>query len=194
MKLKNVVIFISGLPNKLHNSIVVFYKRVQVGSNLQVNGKLYIHGNGKIIIGNTVTIHSCKSVNPIAGGNHTHLRAEDNAEIIIGNYVGMSHANINSMRKIVIEDNVLIGSCAKIWDTDFHSLYYSDRMSCDRNAKSEPVTIKEGAFIGACSIILKGVTVGRHSVVGAGSVVTKSIPDNELWAGNPAKFIRKLND
>lgn len=53
------------------------------------------------------------------------------------------------------------------------------------------VTIREGAFIGAHCVILKGVTIGKNAVVGAGSVVTKSIPDNEIWAGNPAKFIRK---
>ena len=49
------------------------------------------------------------------------------------------------------------------------------------------------AFIGAHSIVLKGVTIGKHSVIGAGSVVTKNIPDNEVWAGNPARFIRRLD-
>ena len=54
--------------------------------------------------------------------------------------------------------------------------------------------IKDHAFIGAHSLILKGVTIGKYSVVGAGSVVTKSIPDGEIWAGNPAHFIRKLSE
>ena len=58
---------------------------------------------------------------------------------------------------------------------------------------TRPVVIRDGAFIGAHSIILKGVTVGEKSVVGAGSVVTRSIPDGEIWAGNPARFIRKLD-
>ena len=53
------------------------------------------------------------------------------------------------------------------------------------------VHIKEGAFICANSIIIKPVTTGAWSVIGAGSVVTKDIPDGEVWAGNPAKFIRK---
>lgn len=55
-----------------------------------------------------------------------------------------------------------------------------------------PVVIKNGVFIGANSIILKGVTIGEKAIVGAGSVVTRSIPDGEIWAGNPAKFIRKI--
>ena len=78
---------------------------------------------------------------------------------------------------------------AKIWDTDFHAIEYNDRCK-NVNIKSAPIFIKEGAFIGACSIILKGVTIGKHSVIGAGSVVTKNIPDNEIWGGNPARFIK----
>ena len=58
--------------------------------------------------------------------------------------------------------------------------------------RSKPVKICKGAFIGAGSYILKGVTIGEKSIVGAGSVVTKDIPSGEIWAGNPAKFIRKV--
>ena len=80
-----------------------------------------------------------------------------------------------------------------ICDSDFHSISFLERMETpDTHIKSEPVVIQEGAFIGARSIILKGVTVGKHAVVGAGSVVTRNIPENEIWAGNPAVFIRRL--
>lgn len=58
--------------------------------------------------------------------------------------------------------------------------------------KMAKVTIEHDAFIGAGCIILKGVTIGACSIVGAGSVVTKSIPPGQVWAGNPAKFIRNL--
>ena len=53
--------------------------------------------------------------------------------------------------------------------------------------------IKDDVFIGAYSFVLKGVTIGNNSIIGACSVVTKNVPDNEIWAGNPAKFIRKNN-
>lgn len=56
----------------------------------------------------------------------------------------------------------------------------------------KPVRIKSGAWIGGHSIILKGVTIGKNSVIGAGSIVTHDIPDNEVWAGNPAKYIKKF--
>lgn len=61
-----------------------------------------------------------------------------------------------------------------------------------KHRKCAPVVIGDNVFIGAKCIILKGVTIGENSIVGAGSVVTKSIPANEIWAGNPAKFIRKI--
>lgn len=54
------------------------------------------------------------------------------------------------------------------------------------------VILKEKSFLGANTIITKAVTIGKNSIVGAGSVVTKDIPDNEVWAGNPAKFIKKV--
>lgn len=52
--------------------------------------------------------------------------------------------------------------------------------------------IGDNVLIGAHSIILKGVTIGNNAVVAAGSVVSRSIPANELWGGNPAKFIKKI--
>lgn len=54
------------------------------------------------------------------------------------------------------------------------------------------ITIGEHAFLGARTIIVNSVTIGEHSVVGAGSVVTKDIPSYQIWAGNPAKFLRKI--
>ena len=86
-----------------------------------------------------------------------------------------------------------IGGGCCIYDTDFHSISFEDRHQCpDVHIKSKPVHIKRGAWIGAHTTILKGVTVGEKSVVGACSVVTKDIPDGEIWAGNPAHFIRKI--
>jgi acetyltransferase-like isoleucine patch superfamily enzyme len=60
------------------------------------------------------------------------------------------------------------------------------------HSPSEDVTIKRGAWIGANAIILPGVVIGRNSVVGAGSVVTKSVDDHVVVAGNPATVIRKI--
>lgn len=176
----------------LWNSFLLFHKRVKYGHGLCITGRLYVHGKkAGVVIGNDVTIHSVPTSNPTSGFQHTYLRSEGNGSIVIGSRVGMSHVNITSFDSVTIEDDVLIGSGVKIWDTDFHSVYYENRIK-DNDIKSAPVKIERGAFIGACSIILKGVTIGERAIIGAGSVVTKDIPSDEMWAGNPAKLIRKI--
>lgn len=174
------------------NYINLKRKHIQVGLNFKLKGYLLVQGTGTTIIGNNVTIYSQYSVNPI-GGDKTTLQVMNGAQLLIGNHVGISHANICCHNNIQIDDNVLIGGGVKIYDTDFHSLEYEKRMEKpDLNVKTSPIHIKKGAFIGAHSIILKGVTIGEKSVVGAGSVVVNNVPDGEIWGGNPAKFIRKL--
>jgi len=113
----------------------------------------------------------------------------------IGNNVGISATAIVCWEKIEICDNVRIGGGTVIYDTDHHSLDYKERTArpeIQDNVKTSPVFIQDNAFIGANCTILKGVTIGKNSIVGACSVVTKNIPNNEIWAGNPAKFIKKI--
>ena len=138
-------------------------------------------------------VNSSENINPTSGFNRTHLRAEEGGTIVIKDNVGISNASITAKSSVTIEDNCFIGSGVKIWDTDFHSIYYDERINGDSGALSKPVIVKNGAFIGACSIILKGVTIGEKSVISAGSVVTRDVPDGEFWAGNPAKFIKRIN-
>ena len=119
----------------------------------------------------------------------------DGAELIIGKNVGMSQAAIICHHSITIGDNVKIGGGVKIYDTNFHSLNPEIRRIREwdmREKKCRPVVIEHDAFIGAGAIILSGVTIGENSIVAAGSVVSKSIPANEIWGGNPARFIKKV--
>jgi len=109
--------------------------------------------------------------------------------------VGISNSAIWCSDKITIEENVIIGGDCKIYDTDFHSLNKFDRLnsSFDKaNTITKPVIIESDVFIGAHSTILKGIRIGSGSIIGACSVVSKSIPANEIWSGNPIKFIRKI--
>lgn len=117
------------------------------------------------------------------------------AEIVIGNNVGISGSTINATKSIKIGNNVLIGSGCIITDTDSHPIDWQDRIN-NRNERtiSSPIIIEDNVFIGARSIILKGVTIGKNSVIGAGSIVTKSITANSIVGGNPAKVIKYLNE
>ena len=147
-----------------------------------------------ITIGKNVQIRSGKAYNIIGGDTRLILRTIDDGQIRIGNGVGISNSAVVSANSITIGDDVFIGGSCAIYDTDFHSSEYDQRINQgDKNIKSAPVIIKKGAFIGSRCIILKGVTVGEEAIIGAGSVVTKDIPDGEIWAGNPAKYIKKVN-
>lgn len=173
----------------LYNALLLKYYKADVGKNFKCAGRLIVQGHGKYKIGENVRINSKETVNPIGGGR-TVLQTFGDASITIGNNVGMSHAILCARKSIVIENDVMLGGGVKVYDTDFHSTAYEERVhNGDKKVKSKEIRICEGAFVGAHSIILKGVTIGRHSVIGAGSVVTKDVPEGEIWAGNPAKKV-----
>lgn len=165
-----------------------------IGENNVINGRIRIYGYGRLNIGSYTTINSSFDSNPIGGQDRTSICAYYPQSIItIGNHCGISNSSLFAMNRIVIEDYVIIGGNCKVYDTDFHSIHFNSRMGgADLDICTKPVLIKIGAFIGGHSIILKGVTIGKHSIIGAGSVVTTNIPDGEMWAGNPAHFIRKI--
>ena len=181
------------------NKIKFKLNHVEYGKNFRSKGTIYIYRHyesAQIKIGDNVIINSAPWSNPIGCGKRTYMQVNRNAVLTIGNNCGISNTAITCEDRVTIEDNVTIGSGCHIYDTDFHPLGYFDRTSGnykDSPVNRKPVRICEGAFIGAGCFILKGVTIGKHSVVGAGSVVTKNIPDNEVWAGNPARKIRNIN-
>lgn len=115
------------------------------------------------------------------------------AKLTIGDNVGISGGGICVQTEVRIGNGVQLGAGAFITDTDFHPLALGANRRSHENALTAPVVIDDNVFIGMNSIILKGVHIGQNSIVGAGSVVAKSIPPNEVWAGNPAKFIKKLS-
>ena len=193
VELKQLIIKIKWTPFDFLNKLIMKIYGFRCGHGLTTYGKIFFRGTGEIVLGNQVTITSCRETNPIGGDTKTVIYARGNSKIIIGNHVGISNCSIIALNQITIEDNVMIGGNCKIYDNDFHPISYIERMqSPNLGIKSAPILIKDGAFIGAHSIILKGVTIGKHSIIGAGSVVTKAVPDGEIWAGNPARFIRKL--
>jgi acetyltransferase-like isoleucine patch superfamily enzyme len=93
---------------------------------------------------------------------------------------------------ITIEDDVMMGSGVHIYINN-HKFDRTDISLIDQGYyPDESVTLKKGCWIGANSILLPGVTVGINSVIGAGSIVTKSIPDGVVAAGIPAKVIKQI--
>lgn len=177
----------------LLNWIELTRKRVKWGKKIKIHGVISLHGHGTITIGDNCIFTSSAHYNPVDGSGKCHFSTKFNGKLIIGNHVGISNSAITASELVCIEDNVLIGSGCMISDTDHHEIKAERRNRGDEDEIAHaPIYIKNGAFIGARTIILKGVTIGENAVIGAGAVVTKDVPSNEIWAGNPAKFIRKI--
>ena len=155
--------------------------------------KINIGKNTNVILGDGFTCSSGIN-NSIDMTGGSKINVKDGASLIIGSDTGITNTIIQCYEKIVIGNKVKIGAGSMIFDTDFHSLDWRDRndKSDIEKRKKSPVIIEDLAFIGAHCIILKGVTIGEKSIIGAGSVVSRNVPSGEVWAGNPAKFIKTI--
>lgn len=115
---------------------------------------------------------------------------DDIEGIRIGNYCLLCPGvRMNAATEITIGDNCMIANGAYLTDSDWHGIY-------DRSlpvGQSAPVRLEENVWIGDSAIICKGVTIGKNSIIGAGSVVTKDIPPNTIAVGNPAKVVKELD-
>lgn len=129
------------------------------------------------------------------------------AVILAGAHIG-SNCNVNCHtfieNDVIIGNNVTVKSGIYLWDgiTIGNDVFLGPNVTFTNDkyprSKQYPeefqrTTIEDGASVGAGAIILGGITVGRKAMIGAGSVVTKNVPAGELWVGNPAKFVRKID-
>lgn len=107
-------------------------------------------------------------------------------EVNIGNGVTVK-CGVQIWDGVTLEDGVFVGA---------NVTFTNDRCPHARNAnwKVVPTTVKRGASIGAGSTILCGVTIGENAMIGAGSVVTKDVPAGQVWVGNPARFMRRIEE
>lgn len=105
-------------------------------------------------------------------------------EVSIGNNVTVKNG-VQLWDGITLEDDVFVGA---------NVTFTNDRYphSKNMNWELEKTIVRRGASIGAGATILCGIEIGENAMIGAGSVVTKSVPAGELWMGNPARFIRKV--
>lgn len=107
-------------------------------------------------------------------------------EAVIGNNVTIKNG-VQVWDGITIADNVQVGA---------NVTFTNDKYPRAKNPNwiLEKTTIKRGASIGAGSTILCGVTIGENAMIGIGSVVTHDVPAGEVWVGNPARFLKKVED
>jgi acetyltransferase-like isoleucine patch superfamily enzyme len=112
------------------------------------------------------------------------------ATIQIGDHVGLSGTSLVAASRIEIGDRCMIGAEVLIVDTDLHPLDPDERaLHPVAGAASRRIHIGKDVFIGTRAIILKGVSIGDGTVVGAGAVVTKDVAAGVIVAGNPARVV-----
>ncbi len=164
---------------------------------------LDIHPQSQVRIGDYFTFTSGESINPLCRAQRGCIVAERAESVIeIGHHVGMSSPCLWAKERITIGNYVNIGSDCIIMDSDAHNLDWRVRDSGEmfsaaesmdgHTAKCAPIVIEDHVLIGARCIVLKGVTIGWGSVVGAGSIVVKDIPAGCVAAGNPCKVIKYM--
>jgi acetyltransferase-like isoleucine patch superfamily enzyme len=177
---------------------------VSVGKNMKVYNRFYLskHKDAKLTIGDNFMFTSGDSINHLSRNIRGSIFLTlPESELRIGNDTGISSSSIRVKDCITIGDRVKIGADSIIMDTDAHSLDYHIRASKETvcgiskdmlSAGSSPIKIEDDVFVGMRCIILKGVTIGARTIIGSGSVVTKSIPADCIAAGNPCRVIKML--
>jgi acetyltransferase-like isoleucine patch superfamily enzyme len=169
---------------------------VKFGRGLRLKGIpiFDIAPGADVSIGDNVVFTSRPSSNLVGLCRPCSIGVEGRAKLVIGNHCGFSGVAIYCAREIRIGEYLTCGGNVSIWDTDFHPLAAEARRDPLQNkGKTAPITIGNDVFIGAHALILKGVCIGDRAVIGAGSVVAKDIPADEVWGGNPAKPLRQAN-
>jgi acetyltransferase-like isoleucine patch superfamily enzyme len=151
----------------------------KVGSLVTTRGKPLVDNRGTIIISNRVAIWSVF--------DRTKFFVHPRASLTIGPYSRINGVHISVRQSVTIGKRVRIGPYTLIMDSDFHDVY-----NRSKEGKVNPVVISDDVWIASRAIILKGVTIGRGSMIAAGSVVTRDVPEYSLVGGVPAKVIRRL--
>ena len=170
------------------------------GRNVKFNGRprIEIEGDGKIQLSDGVFLNSLRHRYHTVMPDRVHLRSVRSGVIEIGTRTRIHGSCVTAYENVSIGDRCLIAAGSMIMDCGGHDLSFPDvqrRIELE-NLKGEqnigrisPVCIEDDVWLGASSIVMPGVTIGRGSVVAAGAVVTKDVPEMTVVGGNPAALI-----
>ncbi|MEK7168855.1 MAG: acyltransferase [Patescibacteria group bacterium] len=189
----------SGLIEFIYLSINTIYKRVESVIKILILNLRSYRVSYSVLLGKysyffQSTNNSIKIGKNSRIGFGVRLEAGFKGKILIGNDVLIhDYSFIYAHSNLYIGDNSMISP--NVFITDFNHKFphikYKHLLKSPKGYDDRKVTIGSNVWIGANSIILPGVSIGNNAVVGAGSVVTKSIPENALAIGNPARIIKK---
>jgi|APSaa5957512622_1039677.scaffolds.fasta_scaffold00868_6 acetyltransferase-like isoleucine patch superfamily enzyme len=171
---------IIGIAWNIFKTKIYLVRCNKIGPLVQTKGCPQIRNKGKITIGNVVSIWS--------NIHKTRLSAHRGGVLEIGDNNYLNGVFISASEKIVIGNNCKFGPLTMIMDSDFH-----DIKDHTKGGAKSGIIIEDDVWIGARVTILKGVKVGKGSVVAVGSVVTKDVPENSIVGGVPAKVVKTID-
>jgi maltose O-acetyltransferase len=166
------------------------HQSLKIGARTRFHVPVCSGGEGNLLIGSNNVLGW--RLAPRLGSGEILLQPRGvSAQVIIGNdNMFSNNVTFVAMGKITLGNGCLIGDQVTILDCDFHEI---DPKHRNRSVGQIcPIAIGNNVWLGSRAMILKGVSIGDNSVVGAMSVVTKSVPKNCVVAGNPAKVIRTI--
>ncbi|TXI68767.1 MAG: acyltransferase [Cyclobacteriaceae bacterium] len=180
-KISILFIFVGKLFSFAWRLLSAWYylRNCKTGKMVTTRGRPLIIVKGDVQIGNRVVLWSLFQ--------RTIISVHSGAKLIIGDLSRLNGVHIAAKTSITIGKNVRFGPYTLVMDSDFHNV---EEHSID--GRSAPIVIEDNVWIASRAIILKGVTIGKGSVVAAGAVVTQDVPPYTMVGGVPAKVIKQL--
>ena len=187
--------FLRVIKEKLITPCYIFY--CQINSNIKLGDKVHFNGKPDLSIGKgcTLEIGHGTLINSSNKYYHVNMFApvkifaeRDGTKIIIGHSTRIHGACIHASKGITIGDRCLIAANVQIFDFNGHAASFDNvENRIHTTSEGKDIIIEDDVWIGTGAIILPGVRIGKGSIIGAGSVVTKDIPSYCVASGNPAK-------
>jgi len=173
---------------------IAWYRRLWSAADIhgapQLRAPAMLAGDGRIAFDGQVVLGWEQGPGYLSGYTYVEARGQG-AEVVFGDGTHLNNGVtvVSELPGISIGRRCVIGPGVHVYDSDFHSLDARDGRAAP--ARMAPVAIGDDVFLGTASIVLKGVTIGSGSSVGAGAVVAEDVPPYAVVAGNPARVVRR---
>ncbi|MGN6512706.1 MAG: DapH/DapD/GlmU-related protein [Lysobacteraceae bacterium] len=171
---------------------------VSLGRKVRCWGRPLVqaYNGGRVRVGDGVLLNSCNRGYHLNMFGPVKLLADrPGARIEIGDHTRIHGSCLHACASIVVGKRCLIAANCQLIDSSGHELCFphvEERIKSTDTGR--PIVLEDDVWLGAGTLVLPGVTIGRGSVVGAGSVVTRDIPPMVVAAGNPARVIRRFDE
>lgn len=156
------------------------YPRLRLGRRVEIRGRLRLRRGVRVTIGDGTRLNKL-------------VRFAGPGEVRVGSDCLLNGTWIGSWASVTVGDRCLLSDCELV-DTDFHNLDPARRHEPPGPATRQPIVVEENVWVGAHALVLKGVRIGRDSVVGAATVVRSDVPPRVVVIGNPQEIVKKFDD